>query len=685
MSLLSKLIVWLYLALLGTWLFLWQGRLPHHIDATLYAYPDHWINLEAFRKGLLPLWNPYVACGTPHAANWQSACFYPPFWLFNWAGLADWFMRMAVAHAGLAFAGCYLWLRRQKAGPLACTLGALSFAGSAHLTLCWVNLPFIATAAWIPWIFWAFHRALEKPAFQNWFWAGSFLALQVLAGYPFFTFYTVLLLLVWFYLQKPQAPIQKRLWITLLAAASATCLQWLPFLDMLTWSKPGTWGEYPYFDRPLDYLTLFKPDFLGLLGSASYQGLFANGIFNLYFGLVPLGLLVLSVLLARRLKNTFWIFAALAWLLWMAGPHFPLWRWLPLGLLQWLEPSKAVGLFLFCAVTTTALSFQSFLGTKPSFPFKTAMVVLVSLIWALDLFRLPFQLLHPIDDPYRQPGFSEAANKIKKTLAEGRLLSLRSTDERAFTGSLPEALEYQAKHAMETYQTNSNAVWGLRSADRYLFLQVDGSENLVRYYNKGFPYKGDLLAVAGVRVFLLPQPLPKPKYTVVEKVGNNYLNVDPLASPDLRWVGGSVLFPNRPSLLEVLAKPGKEWRQKVYLEGYTESDLVQLPPVSRTIPCFPTKDWVRPSAGQIADLVEAPSSGYLVFNESYAPGWHVWVDEMPQPILRAYGLFMAAAVPAGGHMVEFRYEPASFRLGLFITLLCLAAVMGSLRIKRKTS
>jgi hypothetical protein len=67
-----------------------------------------------------------------------------------------------------------------------------------------------------------------------------------------------------------------------------------------------------------------------------------------------------------------------------------------------------------------------------------------------------------------------------------------------------------------------------------------------------------------------------------------------------------------------------------------------------------------------------PQSGFLAFNESYTPGWHAWLDGAPVPLLRAYGLFMAVAVPEGTHQVEFRYEPASFRPGLFLSLLALA-------------
>ena len=66
----------------------------------------------------------------------------------------------------------------------------------------------------------------------------------------------------------------------------------------------------------------------------------------------------------------------------------------------------------------------------------------------------------------------------------------------------------------------------------------------------------------------------------------------------------------------------------------------------------------------------APKAGFLVFDESFAPGWNAWVDGSPKPIFRADGLFMAVPLAsAGAHQVLFRYEPLAFRLGLFLTLL----------------
>ncbi|MBH0204076.1 MAG: YfhO family protein [Nitrospira sp.] len=60
--------------------------------------------------------------------------------------------------------------------------------------------------------------------------------------------------------------------------------------------------------------------------------------------------------------------------------------------------------------------------------------------------------------------------------------------------------------------------------------------------------------------------------------------------------------------------------------------------------------------------------GILVLTDAFYPGWKVRVDGEEQKILRANYLFRAVALPAGNHKVEFIYDPASFKVGLMISL-----------------
>ena len=67
--------------------------------------------------------------------------------------------------------------------------------------------------------------------------------------------------------------------------------------------------------------------------------------------------------------------------------------------------------------------------------------------------------------------------------------------------------------------------------------------------------------------------------------------------------------------------------------------------------------------------------GVLVLTDSFYPGWRVYVDGKEQEILRANVFFRAVPLSAGEHIVEFRYEPRSFTIGLAISLATLIGVV----------
>jgi hypothetical protein len=55
--------------------------------------------------------------------------------------------------------------------------------------------------------------------------------------------------------------------------------------------------------------------------------------------------------------------------------------------------------------------------------------------------------------------------------------------------------------------------------------------------------------------------------------------------------------------------------------------------------------------------------GYLVFSEPFYPGWQVYVDEHPTPLLRANYAFTAIFLAAGEHQVQRFYHPNALLVG----------------------
>lgn len=79
-------------------------------------------------------------------------------------------------------------------------------------------------------------------------------------------------------------------------------------------------------------------------------------------------------------------------------------------------------------------------------------------------------------------------------------------------------------------------------------------------------------------------------------------------------------------------------------------------------------------ANHVVISATMPAAGWLVLADSYFPGWTAQSAGRDLPVLRADGNFRAVALPAGIHEVVFRYNPTSFRLGLFTTFSALVVV-----------
>lgn len=69
------------------------------------------------------------------------------------------------------------------------------------------------------------------------------------------------------------------------------------------------------------------------------------------------------------------------------------------------------------------------------------------------------------------------------------------------------------------------------------------------------------------------------------------------------------------------------------------------------------------------------SAGVLVLVDSFYPGWRVTVDGREEEILQANFFFRGVLLSEGEHLVEFRYQPLSFTVGLIISLMTLGGVI----------
>jgi hypothetical protein len=89
-----------------------------------------------------------------------------------------------------------------------------------------------------------------------------------------------------------------------------------------------------------------------------------------------------------------------------------------------------------------------------------------------------------------------------------------------------------------------------------------------------------------------------------------------------------------------------------------------------------TSEIVSYHSDEITMRVHTDCPGLLVLSDTYYPGWKAQVNGRDATIHPTDELFRGVAVPAGDSTVTIRYRPASFRVGVLLALLALAAFGG---------
>jgi hypothetical protein len=125
---------------------------------------------------------------------------------------------------------------------------------------------------------------------------------------------------------------------------------------------------------------------------------------------------------------------------------------------------------------------------------------------------------------------------------------------------------------------------------------------------------------------------------------------------------------------QIVAGPDVDLHRMVLIEGDPNA-----PPsptgTAQAAPATSVED-LGPNAVRVEVSADGPS--YLVLNDFYHRGWTAYVDGQRERVFIANALFRAAAIDAGTHVVEFRFEPVSHLLGGVVSVLCLIVAIGAI-------
>jgi len=716
--------------------------LPGH-DGRTQWYPWRYFAAEWIGRGVLPLWNPYVLCGTPFLGNFQSAMLYPPNALFLVLPVHIAARASILLHIWLSAVFAYLLARAMGCGGAGAVVAAMTFAfGSANLLR--VTAGHWGVTCAIPWlalVLLGVEGICRGPRFSMVSLGAFAVAAQILAGVPQYVFITAVAAVVFVAVRSVGCGLGGvgllRRWGAVAAVfLLGGCLAGAQLLPGVEAALNGArslpmrreWVEQ-FSLGPECVLTMIFPDLFGGTAQRPWSGRFFLWEMNAYFGIAALVFAVAGLLVARRRRLRLRLaVVAIVMLALALGRHTPLMKfWLAVPLSGMFRGSaKFLMPLQLAAALLGGLGLDALLCSDGSGDGRRLACLALAFLGAVLVFWL-------------------AAAKCG--LLERMSSWISATGERLTRPGAGEEGVPHAGIAMPVLILASMAVWafalargvgghgwsgrGVLGAVACLLVAVDmvhfgrlfvrrdtnfaaasswpsGAAEAIRGRGAGYrtfvvgnPNLNDGM-LEGIATLEGIEPNPPVHFHVVFRT----IQGQPVdIAPSIYQVAGSQTI----SILRFMAvrnvvspKGGAEFPPDWRTLETKDAIIAEVPlATSRSYVSYDSPGEVsadgraailRPADAGSAHIIahgpngvtvkaSAEREGWLVLLDSYYPGWRASVDGRPVGIRLVNGCFRGVMISTGSHVVEFVYRPLSFCIGLVVSGLSLAALSGALAVR----
>ncbi len=695
-------------------------------DAVREMFPWRYLVIEQYKSGHWPLWNPAQLSGSPLAANFLAAPFYPLNIIFLVLPFSIGWGVLAILQVYLAFLFTYLLLRSYNLTRSASIFGSIVFSLSGFMAGFFHSNIMDHALLWTPLALFSVNQLSEK---LNSKWI-ALLAISIamigLASFLQIFLYSVILIFIYLIFKSHIAKDRKFLMLGLVGiffGILATSIQLIPSIEMLLNSSRLTnfGGNIDDLLSPIHHMLLFfAPDYFGNPGKWNYFG--SPSYYHEYSFYVGIATLCLSFIALGILKTNkillFWITVFVVTIvLAVENPISRIPLDLKLPLLASITPSRAY------AYTDLSLAILSAFGinilitnkklkvSKAFFLFMLVsiicflMLILNStkpgLFFSKYLFDNPTyraisvrNLIIPFSVFILSSGLIFVVYKVKKQKIRFVLIALLSLLTMA---DLVRQFRFQNGFVEnESVFPETKITEFLRSKKiSPRIISIDDSiltPNIGAYYGweniDGYqPERSKLYEEAFAIYDALPSTdkkrfgkiisIVEPKSQVIDLLGVDYVfSRYPLekVTNDKNYKliieeGGVYGYENKNSVprFHLLNEDLTNKSDLDYLTNnkiiYTGSETSSIEILNYEANSFKLK---------VKNSKEAQILQTMVINY---PGWEVVVDNQKTKLAITQNNFIGVNVPKGESIVEFRYRPMSFIWGLTLTLISLMAVI----------
>lgn len=643
-------------------------------DTYPYFFPQKQVMADQFAEGRLPLWNDRTGLGYPLHAESQAGIFYPPNQiLYRILDVNTAYSVSVVLHYWLAFVLAWRFARCQGLANGAALLAAAVFVYGWFPARCSLEWSIIG-GVWFPACLWMTHRLIRRPSRLAVGKLAVCFGMHLLAGHFALAFITQLTCVSYAILKtwlESADPSRRGRLVMSRTGVVAGCIaigmllsavQLVPTLELKRLSQregTGTVFNPGYGHMPPAYLTQVvaswwywhSPEIVATRGMMQASWLSINADTNpveahLYFGLLPLGLLCLTVndVLRRRVDRTtrtIWSILGLSAVVYATGWLLPLTRHLP-GFSFFMGPGRytivtAMAVSIIAGQMLDALLLRSSRSLQMLITGILIGVTMPDLLKSAEAVRDAFPVSTP---PIAGLQDSWIAGVFAEDGRGGFMLPSSDDDVRSLRllAPGPNVANLYAVSCIPQYL-------GIGPAEYY------ADEKTYRTQPSAgspgpFPSADELprLRERGVTHILATDPIAEPAegLELLYSAPDTFLNAV--------WGRG-----NSPCYLYRFASPP----DRVFLQA-SETPLQWR--------------WNHKSAGELEFEVTVPEAATVGVRELMFPGWEVAVDDQSAVPLQTSGFARLVEVPAGTHTIRWEYRPQSFSVGLAISVLSMVGV-----------
>jgi hypothetical protein len=638
-------------------------------DFRYYHYPLFYFMAQSFRRGELPLWDPYTYCGLPFYAGLQNQVFYPPTVLAvlvsNMIGGGHLLYLMElqlVAHVFLGGYFTYLLLRALGTSRGAAVIGASIFQLGPFFVSQAQHLHAVDSAAWLPLALLSVVR-LSGNYTARWV---AILAISwamcVLAGFPavigltFLCSFLVAAILIACRLARPKVLAAMAAALVLAIGIAAVLL--LPGLELIRTSVSTLRSSWRGTDWgiPLPALiTLLIPDYFHVSDLSKYSYPKNATFMYLYVGLITLALVAIALFRKSRYSVAFALFTAVS-LFFMLG-HSTLPGRLILGYFLDLT-HDAIYLEFMLVGFSLGMAILAGLGADRIVRGRGWVAAILTVLIFVDLYYAGAGRPMNTSSIAHEPGIThDTFDGNAQLLPAIRQLINKSTPP-ARTDIYDASINWAGTAPLVEIPTAN----GYDPVAQIRLMQVRllfcNGQDWGRYYTVAH-LESPILDLLNIGYIFSQHPISSPKYENVEIAGQVLLR-NKTVLPRFFLVGNVVPVPDMKSALARMSSPDFNGAATAIVEGPVSLHSADPPGTVKVVSFGPSK---------IILDVDALRAAYLVTSEAYSPGWRARVNGRAVPIEITNAAFRGLAIAPGQHRVEMEFRPRILAVSASISLI----------------